>query len=275
MSPAADAAVTIIVIAHSVRHELERCFASIDAHAELSVRTILVDNGSTDDTVEWVRVAHPHVELIELPANVGETARNAGLERVSSPYTMFLDSDAALTPGALPALVRALEDNPSWGLVGPRLVYDDGTLQHSCRRFPPLLLPLLRRPPLGRYFEPRPTIQRHLMGDFAHDRTRPVLYMISACHLFRSSLGRVAAPFEPKVFFGWSDADWCLKIREAGGEIVFVADATVVHSYRRFSNRKPLSGHALRQLRAFGYFQRKWWRKRRALIALGQKLDTS
>ena len=51
---------------------------------------------------------------------------------------MFLDSDAALTPDALPAMVSALDENRQWGLLGPRLVYDDGSLQMSCRRFPPL-----------------------------------------------------------------------------------------------------------------------------------------
>ncbi len=106
--PAAD--VTIVVIAHSVRAELERCFASIREHAGLPVHTILVDNASTDDTRDWVRQAHPEVTLIELSENLANSARDHGLRRADSPYTMFLDSDAALTPGALPAMVRALEE---------------------------------------------------------------------------------------------------------------------------------------------------------------------
>ena len=268
-----DAAVTIVVVAHSVRHELERCFESVRRHAEVPTAVILVDNASEDDTREWVRDAHPDVELVEMEENLGVAGRDHGLRRSKSPYTMFLDSDAALTPGALPALVRALEENPGWGLVGPRLVHDDGRLQRSARRFPPLLLPLLRRPPLSRVFEERRTVQHHLMADFDHAATRPVLYVLGACQLFRTSLARVAGPFDDRVFLGWDDADWCFRIRDAGGEIVFVSEAEVVHSYRRQTRRQPVSRAAFRQFRAFIYFQRMYRDRRRELIELSEELD--
>jgi N-acetylglucosaminyl-diphospho-decaprenol L-rhamnosyltransferase len=277
VSSATEAHVTIIVIAHSVRPELERCLGSIRRHADVPVETILVDNGSTDGTQEWVRSEHPEVTLIALETNIGEAARDHGLRRSVTPYTMFLDSDAALTPGALPALIGALDEHPDWGLVGPRLVYDDGTLQPSCRRFPPLGLPLLRRPPLARLFEDRRTIRRHLMADFSHDRPRAVLYLISACHLFRTSLARLAGPFNPRIpsgwAIGWADADWCMRIRDAGGEIVYFPGATVIHSYRRATTRQPVSGASLRQLRYFFDFQWKYRHRRRELIALSDELD--
>jgi GT2 family glycosyltransferase len=261
------------VVAHSVRNELERLFGSIDRYAGLPVTTILVDNASHDDTTSWVRSAYPEVRVIELEKNLGVAARDYGLRQSLTPYTLFLDSDAALTPGALPTLVDALENNPSWGLVGPRLVYEDGTLQRSCRRFPPRLLPLLRRPPLDRVFERRRTVSKHLMTDFDHQTTRPVLYVLGACQLFRTNLARVAGPFDDRVFLGWDDADWCFRIRDAGGEIVFVADATVVHSYRRQTRRRPVSRAAWRQLRAFVYFQRLYGDRRKELIALSRRLD--
>lgn len=269
----AEPEVTIVVMAHSVRSELERCFASIRDHAALPVRTILVDNASTDDTLEWVRAAHPEVEVVELPQNIGYAARDHGLRRSQSRYTMFLDSDAALTEGALPSLVQALDEHEDWGLVGPRLVYDDGTLQRSCRRFPPLLLPILRRPPLDRWLENSRPVRRHLMYDFAHDRVRPVLYVLGACQLYRTSLARIAGPFDPKVFIGWDDADWCFRIRDAGGQIVYFPQATVIHSYRRQTRRDPVSRAALRQLEGFVYFQRKYGRRRRELKRLSRRLD--
>jgi hypothetical protein len=261
------------VVAHSVRAELERCFDSIRRHAGVPVTTILVDNASRDDTRSWARAAHPEVTVIELEENLGVAARDHGLREARTPYTLFLDSDAALTPGALPTLVEALEQNPAWGLVGPRLVYDDGTLQRSCRRFPPRLLPLLRRPPLSYVFESRPTVRRHLMADFDHAVTRPVLYVLGACQLFRTDLARAAGSFDDRVFLGWDDADWCFRIRDAGGEVVFVADATVVHSYRRQTLRRPVSSAAWRQLRAFVYFQRLYGARRRELMELSDRLD--
>jgi N-acetylglucosaminyl-diphospho-decaprenol L-rhamnosyltransferase len=266
-------AVTIVVVAHSVRRELERCFGSIAAHAGMPAHTILVDNASDDGTLEWVGTAHPEVEVVPLAANLGVAARDHGLRRSRSPYTMFLDSDAALTPEALPRMVAALEANPGWGLLGPRLVYDDGTLQLSCRRFPPLGLPLYRRPPFDRVFERRRAVRRHLMAEFDHRGTRPVLYVLGACQLFRTELARRAGPFDDRVFLGWDDADWCFRVRDAGGEIVYFPEATVIHSYRRETRRRPLSGAALRQLGAFVYFQRTYWSRRRALMRLEEELD--
>jgi GT2 family glycosyltransferase len=265
--------VTIVIVAHSVRGELERCFASIEAYAEMAVEVILVDNASTDDTMDWTEREHPHVTVVALPDNVGVAARDHGLRRAGGRYTMFLDSDAALTPGALPAMVAALEKHPDWGLVGPRLVYDKGALQLSCRRFPPLFLPLMRRPPLDRYFENRRTVRRHLMADIDHDCPRPVLYVLGACQLFRTSLARIAGPFDDRVFLGWDDADWCIRIRDAGGEVVYFPAARVVHSYRRLTRDRPISGAGWKQLRAFFYFQRKYARRRRELIQLGHELD--
>jgi GT2 family glycosyltransferase len=239
----------------------------------MAVETILVDNASTDDTRDWVRATHPEVALVELPRNVGVAARDHGLRRSRGRFCMFLDSDAALTAGALPAMVSAMEKHPGWGLVGPRLVYDDGTLQLSSRRYPPVLLPLLRRPPLDRFFEDGRTVSRHLMTDVDHDRTRPVLYVLGACQLFRTSLARTAGPFDDKVFLGWDDADWCIRIRDAGGEIVYFPKATVIHSYRRLTRKRPVSRQAWRQLKAHAYFQWKYRRRRSEFVALGSELD--
>jgi GT2 family glycosyltransferase len=269
----AEPRVTIVVVASSVRAELERCFDSIARYADMPQETILVDNASTDDTIAWARVAHPQVIIVRLSRNVGVAARDHGLRRARASYTMFLDSDAVLTPRALPTMVEALEANPAWGLVGPRLLYADGTLQLSARRFPPPLLPILRRPPLSWFFENSKAVRRHLMADDSYDRTRPVLYVLGACQLFRTSLARVAGPFDDRVFLGLDDADWCIRIRDAGGEIVYLPEATVVHDYRRLTARRPVSRAAWRHLQAFVYFQRMYRPRRRELLRLQHELD--
>ncbi|MDX6605695.1 MAG: hypothetical protein QOD14_235 [Solirubrobacterales bacterium] len=267
--------VTIVVVAHSERDDLERCFASIREHAEVRIQTVLVDNASTDDTVSWVGANHPEVEIVELPENIGVAARPHGLERAHAPLTMFLDSDAELTAGALPAMLQAFERNPGWGLIGPRLIDGDGELQLSSRRFPPRTLPLVRRPPLSWFLDDSRMVRHHLMTDIDHTRARPVLYVLGACQIFRSALARQAGPFPDSIFLGTDDIEWCIQIRDAGGEVVYFPDATVIHRYKRRSAASPVSRVALRHLRSFAAFQWEYRKRRKELIALQDELDRS
>jgi GT2 family glycosyltransferase len=265
--------VSIVIVGHSVRDELERCLASISTFAGVSAEVIVVDNASTDDTRAWLAAEQPGVTVVALEENRGVAAREEGLRLARGRYTMFLDSDAALTEHALPRLVGALDAQPEWGLLGPKLVHDDGTLQLSCRRFPPLLLPLLRRPPLERFARSSGVVTRHLMTDVDHDRARAVPYVLGACQIFRTSLARVAGPFDTNIFYGPDDVDWCIRIRDAGGDVVYYPDATVVHSYRRITAAEPVSRMSLRHLQAFAYLHWKYRRRWRALRRLERELD--
>ena len=266
--------VSIIVVAHDVRDEVLACLGSVEEHqAGLAVETILVDNGSTDGTTDAVEAAFPGTTVIRRPANEGIAARNYGLRVARGRTRMFLDSDALLTEGALPELVSFLDRHPDVGLVGPRLVYADGTHQHSARRFPPLLLPLLRRPPLDRFFEDGATVRRHLMADERQDRTCEVEYVIGACQLFTARAQAVAGEIDRRIFFGPDDADWCLRIRSGGLKVVYHPAATVVHDYRRSSKQRPLSFLAVRHLWSYARFQWEWRHRKLALAEAGQQLD--
>lgn len=270
-SPLPD--VSVIVVAHDVREEVLACLESVDAHAgPVTVEVFLVDNGSGDETAEAVREAFPAVQVVRLERNAGVAARNEGLRRARGRMRMFLDSDARLTAGALPELVSYLDARSDVGLVGPRLVYEDGTLQLSARRYPPVFLPLLRRPPLERFLGDGARVRRHLMADEPHDRTREVEYVLGACQLF-TARAQTAAGEVDDIFFGPDDVDWCLRIRSAGLAVVYHPAATVVHAYRRTSAERPLSRVALRQLTAFARFQWKWRRERARLLREGRELD--
>ncbi len=266
--------VSVIVIAYNEREDVLTCLESVRRCAGgLQVETILVDNGSTDGTADAVAERFSEVEMVRLPKNEGVPARNHGLRRARGRYRMFLDSDAQLTDGALPVLVAAVEQSPSVGLVGPRLIYPDGTLQPSTRRYPPLALPVLRRPPLDRFFEHGPTVRRHLMDDDPHDRRRRVEYVLGACQLFRAGAQHAVGEIDRRIWYGPDDADWCFRIREAGFDLVYVPEAEVIHRYRRTSKSRQLSKLALRFLVAHFYFQGKWWRHRRRLMAEGKEMD--
>lgn len=265
---------SIIVVARDARAEVLHCLHAIDEHrGGLEVETILIDNASSDGTVEAVAERFEDVKLERLSENRGVAARNNGLRLASGRYRMFLDSDAFLTRAALPTLVRFMEDHPKVGLVGPRLVYPDGTLQLSARRFPPMAMPFLRRPPLARFFDDGPTVRHHLMADDAHDHPREVEYVLGACQLFRAEAQRVVGEVDPWMFYGPDDADWCFRIRVAGFRVAYVPQATVIHGYRRSTAVRPVSVLAGRAFVNFYRFQWKWRRHREWLIREGEAMD--
>ena len=266
--------VSVIVIAHDVRDEALACLRSIDEHAgDVAVEVILIDNGSRDGTVEAVRAAFPATRIVALGRNEGGSARNHGLRIARGRYRMFLDSDAELTAGALADLVGFLSEHPRVGLVGPRLVYRDGTLQPSARRLPPRYLPFLRRPPLSRWFEDGRAVRRHLMHDVPAEGTREAEYVIGACQLFSREAQAAAGELDPRIPFAPEDIDWCLRIRAAGLLIAYRPEVAVVHTYRRTSAQRPLSRATLLQIYGFAYFYAKWRRDWRRLRAEGAAME--
>lgn len=265
---------SIIVVAKDVRAELLLCLRAIDEHkGGLDVETILIDNASSDGSVEAVQERFEDVKVEPLSENRGVAARNYGLRLASGRYRMFLDSDALLTDGALPTLVRFMDEHPEVGLVGPRLIYPDGTLQLSARRFPSRAMPFLRRPPLARFFDDGKTVRRHLMADDRHDQAREVEYVLGACQLFRAEAQRMAGEIDPWMFYGPDDADWCFRIRLAGLKVAYVPQATVIHGYRRSTAAKPVSVLAARSLVNFYRFQWKWRGHRKRLVREGEAMD--
>ncbi len=266
--------VSVITIGHDVRDEILAAVESVaEHHGELDVETFVVDNASTDGTAEAVAERFPDVEVVRLAENERGAARNHALRRARGRYVMFIDSDARLTPGALEELVSFLEAHPDVGLVGPRLEYPDGGLQYSARRFPPLLLPFLRRPPLGRWFEDGSVVRRHLMMDDPLDRPREVEYVISACVLFPASVQRGNAEIDPRILFPMEDIDFCLQLRRAGYRIAYHPRAVAIHSYRRTTAQQPVSSDALKHLLGFLRLHWKWRGLRGRLKAEGRHID--
>ena len=258
--------VSVVVVAYNARDELADCLQSIERHiGDLSVETILVDNASTDGTAELVAGRFPATRVIRRDRNEGVAARRHGLAVAQGAYRMFLDSDARLTPEALTELVRFMGAHAAAGLVGPRLVYPDGTPQPSARRFPPLLLPLVRRPPLRRFMDDSRMVRRHLMLDDDLSSPREVEYVLGACQLFSEEAQLAAGEFDSRIFYGPDDVEWCLRIREAGYEVHFDPGATVIHDYRRSTDRRPVSRLAVRHLWSFYRFQWRWRRRRRRM----------
>ena len=254
-----------VVITWNEREDILRCLDALAASPpEGGLQVIVVDNGSEDGTVEAIGERHPEAELVRNPTNRGITvARNQGLRRAEGRYIAMLDSDAYARPGALERLCSFLDANPGVGMVGPRLVYEDGSLQMSCRRVPSLLAVLANRvEALQRVAGDRPR-RRYLMLDDPHDRIMEVEYLLGAAMIFRHEAAAALGGFDERFGFstpggyGFDDADWALRMRRAGWRVAYLPDAVVQHGYRRRLVKRPLSRQSLGLVVSYAFLRLK------------------
>ena len=128
----ADERVGVVIVTLNRCHELSRTLRVIERLAEAS-RVVVVDNGSTDGTTEMVRTAHPCVELISLPRNIGAAARNIGVRWLPTPFVAILDDDTWPEPGALHRAAEVLTAHPRVAVVtGQVLIGTDGVVDPTC-----------------------------------------------------------------------------------------------------------------------------------------------
>jgi GT2 family glycosyltransferase len=186
--------------------------------------------------------------------------RNDALQFVHGRFVLMLDADTQVRPGAIAALAAVLDERPAVGLVGPRLVYPDGELQLSCRRYPPLLIPFLRRGPYARLKPDPPPHRRHLMKDFDHARERPVVWVVGAAQMWRADLPDRIGRYDGHLSsYGGEDMDWCLRVWAAGLEVRYVPQAEIVHDYQQMTRRNLYGRKSIRALRDWYYLQ---WKHR-------------
>jgi GT2 family glycosyltransferase len=257
----ASPTVSVVIVAWKAREDVLRCLASLRDHAGVSHEVIVVDDGSEDGTPEAVCHAFPDARVLARSPNEGLVAgRNAALPLVRGRYVLMLDADTEVRPGAIGALVAALEHEPRVGLVAPRLVHEDGTLQLSCRRFPPFLIPLLRRGPYARLNADPAAHRWHMMKDFDHRGERPVAWVLGAAQMWRTELRDRLGSYDRHVSsYGGEDLDWCLRVWAAGLEVRYVPAAEVMHVFQQMTRRSPFGRKSLRTLRDWYYLQ---WKHR-------------
>ena len=217
-------------------------------------QSIVVDNGSRDQTCAIVKATRPDALLVCNQDNRGVApARNQGIRQAEGEYVLILDDDTVVYPGALDCLIRYMDSQPEVGLCGPKLIGVDGELQLSCRLFPTLVDKLARRLPTTWAEKVTRPVE---MADWDHQSIRPVDYVIGACQVIRHSALREVGLLDERIFYGPEDVDMCLRLQQAGWQVVYNPDAVVVHKERRVT-RSLRSRLLWKHVRGLGYYFRK------------------
>jgi N-acetylglucosaminyl-diphospho-decaprenol L-rhamnosyltransferase len=221
-----------VIVSYESRPLLERCLAALaaDAGRTASTEVIVVDQDSQDGTAAWLAAERPEVRLVALPGNVGFGAgNNRGAEVATGRWLLLLNSDAFVRPGAIDELVRFAEAQPSAGVVGPKLLWPDGRLQRSCRRFPTVSR-LATEYLYARKLAPHSrALNGFYCGDFDHASPRRVDWLTGACLLVRGELFEQLGGFDEAFFLYSEEVDLLYRAARLGAETWFDPAAEVVH----------------------------------------------
>jgi len=239
--------ISIVIPVHNQLQFTRQCLESIENNTEPGrYEVIVVNDASTDGTAEFLRSwsgVKPWLRVVTNFENRGfAKSCNQGAGQATSNYLLFLNNDTLVTPGWLSPLVQTLEEHPDIGIVAPKLIFPDGTIQHCGKVWGEWQLPCSH--PDHIYYRDS--------GNAVHVlRPRDFQMLTGACLLLRREEFFHYGPFDEQYENGWEDDDLCYAYREQGMRIHYCPTATVVH-FQSISINEGLSQdeQLLRQLSA-------------------------
>ncbi|HET9288581.1 MAG TPA: glycosyltransferase family 2 protein [Gaiella sp.] len=216
--------VACVVVTHDALPWVEQCLRSV-----AGTETVVVDNGSTDGTADFVRERFPSVRVVA-DENRGLAAGwNRGIAETDSDHVLVLNADAWLVEDALTRLLAVAHAHPRAAVIGPRLLNPDGTLQRSVRGYPTLwrlateYLYLRKLAPGSRAFN------SFYGAGFDHASERQVEWVMGACMLVRRAAYDEVGPFDESYFLFSEEVDWMRRAADRGWSVVFTPVARCVH----------------------------------------------
>lgn len=263
--------VSIIIVNWNTSELLKKCLESIHTKTrQIRYEVIVVDNASKDGSADMVRQYFPDVRLIENHENVGfGRANNQALAYCTGEYLLLLNPDTEFTDNVLKTVIAFMRDHESVGLVGPKCIHPDGTIQVSWAQFPSLKTIFTNNVPWTTALAMIPLFKKILRSEavytnrgFTVDKPIPaqsVDYVLGQFMLTRTDVIKRIGLFDNDVFMYEEEPDLCYRLKQNGFETWFLPDAEIIHHERQSIDQLP---NALEEemdwfLSARGHFYRK------------------
>jgi N-acetylglucosaminyl-diphospho-decaprenol L-rhamnosyltransferase len=220
--------ITIAIVNYNTAFLLDRLFSALAAaQGRLKLQIIVIDNVSRDNSLEILREKYPFVELIANESNVGfGRANNQALARMRGRYLLLLNTDAFVTTDTLAKTFAFMEHNPRCGVLGVKLVGEDGALQPCCRFFPTPWNIFLVAHGLEKYF-PKTQLIDDLSWD--HQTVRQCDWVPGCFYLARKAVLDQLGLFDPRFFLYYEEVDHCRRVRQSGWDVIYYPHTEVIH----------------------------------------------
>jgi GT2 family glycosyltransferase len=223
--------VSVIIANYNTRQLLIQCLESVYSSIDnLEIEVIVVDNASSDDSVEHVIKNFPEVRLIQNNNNMRfAVANNQGIEIAAGKFILFLNSDTIVHKDAVSAMINELSKIEKVGACGCRLLNKDGSLQRSVRSFP-TFGSMMHRHTIAKFLGILGhTRRKYKMSNFAYDKISSVDQVTGAVLMVKADLLKKIGWMDENLAFYFEETDLCYRIKQAGYEVYFVPAGKITH----------------------------------------------
>ncbi|MDQ1238765.1 MAG: hypothetical protein QG577_950 [Thermodesulfobacteriota bacterium] len=227
MPIASASPLTVVIINRNTKMLLLRCLEHVyRSHLDFEPRVVVVDNGSTDDSVDAARTAFPQTKIISTGKNLGF---GAAVNRATpwfqdSRFLLLINTDAFLNPDCAQRLMSLMDSREEIGMAGPQLLHDDGSVQTSFEAVPTLATETLNRSLLKRLFP-----KRYPGKSTKYDVPTLVEALIGAVVMIRVAALLPVEGFDEDYFFFLEETDLAVRLRRSGWQICHHPAATAIH----------------------------------------------
>jgi len=249
--------ISIIIVSWKVKDLLRKCLESINAaRGDLKLEIFVVDNASNDGTAEMMKQDFTAVKLIASDKNLGfAKANNLALKQATGDYVLLLNPDTEIKSDTLAKSIAFMKSHLKCGALGPKMLYPDGSLQPSIRRFPklwPIALMLLKLPKIFPHLK---SIDNYLAADFDYLREQ-IVDQIMGAYIFmpRQAIEKVGY-LDERFFIWFEEVDYCRRLKSAGYEVWYSPDVSIVHvGGKSFAQQATIAKQRLFFMSALKYF---------------------
>jgi O-antigen biosynthesis protein len=232
--------ISIIIVNYNVRDLLIDCIDSVlKSLQNFSAEIIVVDNNSTDDSVEVLKKVYPNVKLIISKENQGfAKANNIALKQAEGKFIFLLNPDTLLSENAIPVFMDYFSKNPAASIAGCKLFNSNGTLQVACRRsFPTPWNSLTKLSGLSKLFPNTKLFGGYNVTYLNPEETYQVEAISGACMFFRREVYDDIGGLDESFFMYGEDLDWLFRASKRGWKTFYLPQARVLH-YKGESTRR-------------------------------------
>ena len=226
---------SVIIVNYNTSDLLVKCLHSVFLGTnQIMMEVIVVDNASSDSSKNKVRHIFPQVYLISNDENIGYAAAiNIGLSIAKGKYLLVLNPDTELPPNALSELLDFMENNPKIGMISPKLIRSNGSLDQACnRRFPRRRDIIFHLFWLDRIFPKSKMFGYYTMAHVDESLPSEIDCIAGAFMLVSRKAVNEVGPMDERYFMYAEDVDWAFRFKQAGWMVFYYPQIEVLHHKR-------------------------------------------